>query len=553
MPTQAIPRLVRKFHLTTNPKTDVLSGITVALALVPEAIAFAFVAGVDPLVGLYAAFFVGLITSVFGGRSGMISGATGAMAVAMVGIVSFYGVEYLFAAVLLAGIIQILAGIFQMGKFIRLVPHPVMLGFVNGLAIVIFLAQLGQFKAKQAAEAITHTADAAHSSEGGHSAINVLFDGGWLQGVEMQLMLGLTLLTMLIIWIFPKLPKIGKWLPAPLVSILAVSALVIGLDLDTKTVGDLASVSGGLPQFHIPMVPITWETFFIILPVAFTLAAIGLIESLLTLTLIDEMTDTRGRTSQECIGQGLANTTCGVFGAMGGCAMIGQSMINIKSGGRGRLSGITAALALLCFILFASSWIEMIPLAALTGLMMMVVIGTFAWASVRLIGKIPMEDFFVIFLVTAITIAYDLAIAVIIGVIVSALVYAWKSANKFWVTVWHNSEDGNKVYKLHGPLFFGSIGNFRDEIDPKNDDEDDVVIDFSRARVWDHSALEAIDAMAIKYKEAGKKLHIVHLSSDCALLLKQAKDLVEINHIEDPHYGVLVDYAEVMEEKPKKK
>ena len=535
-------RLVQKFHLTDNPKNDVLSGLTVALALVPEAIAFAFVAKVDPRVGLYAAFFVGFITSIFGGRSGMISGATGAMAVAMVGIVTVYGVEYLFAAVLLTGIIQIGAGVFQLGKFIRLVPHPVMLGFVNGLAIVIFLAQLNQFK-KPIEE------QSAHAENGGHSAIDVIFNGNWLGGSEMHLMLGLTFLTMAIIWLFPKIPKLGTFLPASLVSIVAVSALVIGLDLDTKTVGDLASIKGGWPEFHIPMVPFTVETLMIILPVSLTLAAIGLIESLLTLTLIDEMTDTRGRTSQECIGQGLANTTCGVFGAMGGCAMIGQSMINIKSGGRGRLSGITAALALLAFIMFTSTWIEMIPLAALTGLMFMVVIGTFAWASVRILHKIPKEDAFVIFLVTAVTVAYDLAIAVIIGVIVSALVYAWKSASKFWVTVWHNKEDGNKVYKLHGPLFFGSIQNFRDDIDPKNDEEDDVVIDFSRARVWDHSALEAIDAMALKYTEAGKTLHLVHLSADCALLLKNAKDMVEINVIEDPHYGVLVDYGDIIDNK----
>lgn len=532
-------RLVRRFHLTTNPRADILSGLTVALALVPEAIAFAFVAKLDPLVGLYAAFMVGLITSVFGGRSGMISGATGAMAVVMVGLVTVYGPEYLFAAVLLAGVIQILCGISHMGKFIRLVPYPVMLGFVNGLAIVIFLAQLGQFK---------NQTDPSHANDdaGHHSAIDVLFNGNWLQGTSMHLMVGLTALTMALIWIFPKIPKIGKVIPATLVSIITVSALVIGLDLDTKTVGDMASIAGGLPTFHIPMVPLTLETFMIILPVAITLAAIGLIESLLTLTLIDEMTETRGRTSQECIGQGLANTTCGFFGAMGGCAMIGQSMINIKSGGRGRLSGITAALALLAFILFASTWIEMIPLAALTGLMFMVVIATFAWASVRILNKIPREDAFVIILVTSVTVAYDLAIAVIVGVIVSALVYAWKSANKMWVTVWHNQADGNKVYKIHGPLFFGSIQKFKDEIDPKNDDENDVVIDFSHARVWDHSALEAIDAMAVKYQEAGKTLHLVHLSRDCALLLKNAKDMVEINLIEDPHYGVLVDYATEM-------
>lgn len=537
-------RLVRKFHLTQNPRADILSGLTVALALVPEAIAFAFVAKVEPLVGLYAAFFVGIITSIFGGRSGMISGATGAMAVAMVGLVTIYGVEYLFAAIVLTGIIQILAGVFHLGKFIRLVPHPVMLGFVNGLAIVIFLAQLGQFKAQKTAEDTAHeTGDAPHS------AIDVLFNGGWMQGMEMYLMVGLTLLTMALIWLWPKLPKIGKLVPAPLASILIVSGLVIGLNLDTRTVGDMASVAGGLPEFHIPMVPFTLETLYIVLPISITLAAIGLIESLLTLTLIDELTETRGRTSQECIGQGAANLTCGFFGAMGGCAMIGQSMINIKSGGRGRLSGITAALALLFFILFTSQWIEMIPLAALTGLMMMVVIGTFAWASVRIMHKIPKEDAFVILLVTAVTVAHDLALAVIVGVIVSALVYAWKSAHHIWVVEGKSEKEGHKVYQLYGPLFFGSISGFKDMFNPKNDDEDDIVIDFRNARVWDHSALEAIDAIATKYQDAGKKLHLVHLSPDCKLLLNKARDMVEVNMIEDPHYGIVVDYAETMAKK----
>ena len=536
-------RLVRRFHLTQNPKVDILSGLTVALALVPEAIAFAFVAGVQPLVGLYAAFFVGLITSVFGGRSGMISGATGAMAVAMVGLVSVYGVEYLFATIVLAGIIQILAGVFHLGKFIRLVPHPVMLGFVNGLAIVIFLAQLGQFKAAQGASVAAHAVE----GKGGHGALDVLFNGGWMQGSQLYVMLGLTLLTMGLIWVWPKLPKIGSFLPAPLASILIVSGLVIGFDLDTKTVGDLASVSGGLPSFHVPMVPFTFDTLFIVLPLAFTLAAIGLIESLLTLTLIDEITETRGRTSQECVGQGMANVTCGFFGAMGGCAMIGQSMINIKSGGRGRLSGITAAIALLVFILFAAPWIEMIPLAALTGLMMMVVISTFAWASIRIMNKIPREDAFVILLVTGVTIAHDLALAVVVGVIFSALVYAWKSAHHIWVVEGRSDKD-NKVYILHGPLFFGSIALFRDLFSPKNDQgETDVVIDFRNARVWDHSALEAIDALATKYEEAGIRLHLVHLSPDCKLLLKKARDMVEVNMIQDPHYRVVVDYAELVE------
>jgi SulP family sulfate permease len=347
----------------------------------------------------------------------------------------------------------------------------------------------------------------------------------------------------------PKLPKIGKLVPAPLVSILIVSGLVIGLDLDTRTVGDLASIAGGLPSFHIPMVPMTFETLAIIFPVAVTLAAIGLIESLLTLTLIDEITETRGRTSQECIGQGMANLTCGFFSAMGGCAMIGQSMINMESGGRGRLSGITAALALLAFILFASQWIEMIPLAALTGLMMMVVISTFAWASIRIMGKIPKEDALVIILVTGVTVAHDLALAVVIGVIVSALVYAWKSAKHIWVVEGRSEEDGHKVYMLHGPLFFGSIASFRDLFNPKDDAEDDIVIDFQNARVWDHSALEAIDALAAKYKEAGKKLHLVHLSLDCKLLLKNAQDVVEVNMIEDPHYRIVVDYAERIEKR----
>lgn len=540
-------RLIHRFQLTQNPRADILSGLTVALALVPEAIAFAFVAGVEPLVGLYAAFFVGLITSVFGGRSGMISGATGAMAVAMVGLVAFYGVEYLFAAVVLTGVIQVLAGVFHLGKFIRLVPHPVMLGFVNGLAIVIGLAQLGQFKNKLAEKAKETTEHGAHESHG--SALDVLFNGGWMQGTELYLMVGLTLLTMFLIYTFPRLPKIGKIVPAPLASIVIVSALVIGLNLETKTVGDMASVAGGLPQFHIPMVPLTLETLFIVLPVAFTLAAIGLIESLLTLTLIDEMTETRGRTSQECVGQGMANLTCGFFGAMGGCAMIGQSMINIKSGGRGRLSGITAAVALLGFILFAAPLIEMIPIAALTGLMFFVVIATFAWASVRIMHKIPLGDAFVIVLVMGVTLAYDLAMAVIVGVIVSALIYAWKSAHHIWVTE-GRSDKGSKVYMLHGPLFFGSIASFRDLLNPKNDaGEKDVVIDFRNARVWDHSALEAIDALATKYEEAGITLHLVHLSADCKLLLKKAKDVVEVNMIEDPHYGVVVDYAETIEQK----
>jgi SulP family sulfate permease len=418
-----------------------------------------------------------------------------------------------------------------------------MLGFVNGLAVVIFLAQLGQFKA--GGDAVISSSEDAHAAEhSSHSALNVLFDGGWMQGTQLYIMLGLTALTMLIIWGFPKLPKVGKMMPSALVAIVTVSLMVIGLDLDTKTVGDLASVSGGWPSFHIPVVPFTWETIGIILPVAVILAAIGLIESLLTLTLIDEITETRGRTSQECVGQGLGNAVSGLFGAMGGCAMIGQSMINIESGGRGRLSGISAALALLGFILFAGPLIEQIPLAALTGLMFMVVIATFAWTSLKIMRHIPKEDAFVIILVTAVTIWQDLALAVIIGVIVSSLAFAWKAAHNIFV-IEGRSEDGtHKVYKLHGPLFFGSITKFKELFNPKNDEnESDIVIDFANARVWDHSALEAIDSMASKYKEAGKTLHLVHLSPDCKILLKKAGDFVEINQIEDPHYRVVADYG----------
>lgn len=507
-------RLVRRFKLTENPKADILSGITVALALVPEAIAFAFVAGVEPLVGLYAAFMVGLITSIFGGRSGMISGATGALAVVMVSLVAEHGVEYLFATVVLMGILQFLAGVFSLGKFIRLVPYPVMLGFVNGLAIVIFLAQMGQFK----------------------------IDGDWMNGMTMNIMLALTILTMAIIWIFP---KITKALPSPLIAIIAVSAIAIGFNLDTRTVGDMASVAGSLPSFHIPMVPFNLETLQIIFPYALILAAIGLIESLLTLRLIDEMTETRGRTAQECMGQGFANIATGFFGGMGGCAMIGQSMINIKSGGLGRLSGITAALALLGFILFASGLIEMIPLAALTGVMMMVVIGTFAWGSIRLWGKIPKEDFFTIVIVTTVTVFTDLAVAVVVGVIISALVYAWKSAYHIWASK-STDHNGTLVYTLHGAIFFASVESFKELFDPKND-PDHVIIDFKNTRVWDHSALQAIDEIAEKYIENNKRLQLVHLSSDCKLLLKKASHMVDSDDVEDPHYGIVVDYETELE------
>ncbi|GAP76778.1 MULTISPECIES: SulP family inorganic anion transporter [Pseudoalteromonas] len=506
----------------SSAKNDILSGLTVALALVPEAVAFAFVAQVDPLVGLYAAFIVGLITSLLGGRPGMISGATGALAVVMTSLVVTHGVEYLFATVVLMGILQILAGVFKLGKFIRMVPHPVMLGFVNGLAIVIFLAQLGQFK--------------------------VLGDDGqmqWMQGEMMATMLGLVALTMAIIHF---LPKLTTAIPSSLAAIVVVTGLVLGLDLEARTVIDFvkdmtgdasATIAGGLPEFHIPQVPLNWETFQIILPYAVILAAIGLIESLLTLTLIDEITDTRGQSNKECMGQGAANLTCGFFGAMGGCAMIGQSMININSGGRSRLSGVTAALMLLAFILFAASYIEMVPLAALVGVMFMVVIGTFEWSSFRIMRKVPKSDAFVIFLVSAVTVATDLAIAVCVGIIVSALVFAWQHAKHIY-TESYIDEEGSKVYELHGPLFFGSVKNFIELFDVKNDPKD-VIVEFKHSRVADHSAIEAIDNLAEKYTKQGKTLHLRHVSPDCKQLLHKARDLVEINVIEDPKYRVASD------------
>jgi len=494
-------------------KNDILSGLTVALALVPEAVAFAFVAGVEPLVGLYAAFMVGLITAIAGGRPGMISGATGALAVVMVSLVAQHGVEYLFAAVVLMGIIQITVGLLRLGKFIRMVPHPVMLGFVNGLAIVIFLAQLQSFQV---------------TDDYGNSV--------WMQGQQLWIMLALVVLTMAIIHY---LPKLTKAVPASLAAIITVTLLVMFSGADSRTVGDLASIAGGLPEFHIPMVPLTMETLQIILPYAFILAAIGLIESLLTLSLIDEITETRGRGNRECIGQGLANTTTGFFGGMGGCAMIGQSMININSGGRSRLSGISAALFLLAFIMFASELIEMIPLAALTGVMFIVVIGTFEWSSFRIMGKIPRSDAFIIVLVSGVTVATDLAIAVIVGVIVSALVFAWEHAKHINVRT-YEGKMGGKVYELHGPLFFASINNFSNLFDPKND-PDDVVVEFQHSRVMDHSAIEAIDNLAERYLNANKRLHLRHLSEDCQLLLKKAGDLVEVNVIEDPRYRIADD------------
>ncbi|MDD9912020.1 MAG: SulP family inorganic anion transporter [Alphaproteobacteria bacterium] len=506
-----LPKLPEKWSLSVV-KIEVLAGLTVALALVPEAVAFSFVAGVQPLVGLYAAFLVGLITACIGGRPGMISGATGALAVVMVSLVAQHGVEYLFATVLLMGLLQILAGILHLGRFIRIVPHPVMLGFVNGLAIVIFLAQMGQFKV----------------------------NGVWMNGQSLYLMLGLVAATMAIIYLFPRLTKS---IPSPLVAIVTVSIAVISLGLDTKTVGDLASISGAFPQFHIPMVPFTLETLYIIFPYAVILAAIGLIESLLTLTVVAEMTESYGSSRKECLAQGTANTVTGLFGGMGGCAMIGQSMINVASGARHRLSGISAALFLLTFILFASGLIERIPIAALVGVMFVVVIGTFEWASFKIVKEVPKEDAFVLVLVTVVTVLTDLAIAVIVGVIISALVFAWKSARHIRAhTI--TEEKGQKTYLLEGPLFFGSASNFREIFTPKEDPKD-VVVDFAKCRVLDHSGIEAIDTLAERYMRNNIQLHLRHLSTDCQKLLSKASRFVEPDDKEDPHYGLAVDYTKI--------
>ena len=512
-------------------RIELLSGLTVALALVPEAVAFAFVAGVHPLVGLYAAFLVGLITALIGGRPGMISGATGALAVVMVALVAQHGVEYLFATVILMGLIQMFAGIMQWGKFIRLVPHPVMLGFVNGLAIVIFLAQMSQFKVPGT------MVDTGHGMSGGE----------WLSGGPLYLMLALVAATMAIIWV---MPRVTKLIPAPLAGIGIVAVLVIATGMDVPRVGDLASIQGGFPMFHLPfgdgvglygtaLAPFNLETFYIILPYAVILAAIGLIESLLTLNLVSDLTNTRGGASQECIAQGVANTVTGFFGGMGGCAMIGQSMINVKSGGRTRVAGIAAAVFLLLFILVGSSLIEQIPLAALVGVMFMVVIGTFAWNSFGILRKVPLMDAFVILLVTVVTVYEDLAVAVVVGVIVSALAYAWNNARRIHAKTYITPE-GAKVYQIQGPLFFGSSEGFAELFNVKADPSE-VIVDFEDSRVVDQSALQAIETIAAKYEGAGKRIQLRHLSRDCHRLLTKAGHLM-IDSDDDPEYQVAVNY-----------
>lgn len=504
-------------------QSDILSGLTVALALVPEAVAFAFVAGISPIVGLYGAFMMGLITSIFGGRPGMISGATGAMAVVMVHLVSegnvlggsdTAGLQFLFVTLILAGCIQVAAGVLRLGKFVRMIPHSVMMGFVNGLAIVIFLSQLGMFKSQ----------------------------GVWLSGTPLFTMLGLVLLTM---GIMVGLPYLTKKVPAALTAILVVSLLVIFSNLETETVRSFVVANGGdgiqagFPSFNVPFIAVSLDNLLFILPYACILAAIGLIESLMTLNLIDELTDSHGSGNRECAAQGLGNIVNGFFGGMGGCAMIGQSIINIKSGGRGRLSGITAAVALLGFILFGASYIEQVPIAALVGVMFMVVIGTFAWSTFRIWNKVPKADIIVIILVTGLTVLFDLAIAVLAGVVVSSLVFAWENAKRIRARK-RIDEHGVKHYEIYGPLFFGSIELFNSKFDVQ-DDPDEVIIDFKESRIVDQSAIECVNKLTERYLKNGKNIHLRHLSSDCVKLIKKAEKICDVNVLEDPDYFVAID------------
>ena len=509
-----------------NYKNEILSGLTVAIALVPEAIAFALLAGLSPITGLYAAFTMGLITSILGGRPGMISGATGAVAVVFIGMivelnaVGITGdeiVQYIFATVVLAGLIQMLVGILRLGKFIRLVPHSVMYGFVNGLAIVIFMAQLTSFK-----------------------TLNVAGETVWMSGFPLYLMIGLVLLTMFIIW---GLPKITKVVPAALIAIIVISVITIGFGIDTLTVKDTidgGTIQAGFPPFNIPQIPFTWETLWLILPYAVIVAGVGLIESLLTLNLIDEITRTRGRANKECIAQGAANTFTGFFSGMGGCAMIGQSLINISSGARARLSGIVAALGLLMFIMFGSSVVEQLPMAGLVGVMVMVSIGTFEWASLRTFNKMPITDIIVMLVVMTITVVFhNLALAVLVGVIISALSFAWENAMRIRARK-SIDKDGVKHYEIYGPLFFGSVSAFHDKFDVTND-PNEVVIDFSESRVADMSGIEALNKITELYHKEGKTVHLKHLSKDCQKLLKNAEKIIEVNVMEDPTYKVMSD------------
>ncbi|MCS3796431.1 SulP family inorganic anion transporter [Niastella sp. OAS944] len=501
------------FKQKVNYKTEVLAGLTVAMTMIPESLSFAILAGLSPLTGLYAAFLMGLITAVLGGRPAMVSGGAGATVVVLIALMKSHGVEYVFAAVALAGLLQIAVGIFKLAKFIRLVPQSVMYGFVNGLAVIIFMAQIKQF---------TITTDAGTSL---------------LSGPALWTMLGLVILTVLIVIAFP---KITKAVPASLVAIIVVFLVVLGFNIETKTVKDIASISGSLPPFHIPIVPFTLDTLKVIFPYSLVMAGVGLIESLLTLNIVDEVTGTRGRGNKECMAQGTANVVNGFFTGMGGCAMIAQSFVNLSAGSRARLSGIIAAITILIVILFGAPIIERVPMAALVGVMIMVAIGTFEWTSLRIINKMPRPDIIVGILVAVITVwLHNLALAVLIGVIISALVFAWESAKRIRARKYVD-ENGVKHYEIYGPLFFGSVTTFLEKFDVQNDPAE-VIIDFKESRITDMSAIEALNKLTDRYDKAGKKLLLRHLSADCRALIKNAESVIDVNVIEDPEYKVMAD------------
>lgn len=498
-----------------NVKNEILAGLTTALALVPEVVAFALLAHISPLVGIGSAFVICLITSLFGGRPGMISGAAGSVAVVIVSLVVQHGPEYLFAAVVLMGLIQVAIGLLRFGKFIRLVPQPVVFGFVNGLALIIFMAQLEQFKVSDAATGTAH----------------------WLTGRPLVLMLSLVALTMAVVYL---LPRLTKAVPASLAGIVVTSALVILGGLDTKAVGDIASIRGGLPQLHLPQIPFTWATLVLVAPYALIMALVGLTESLLTLTVVDEMTDTRGRGNQDCVAQGLANVASGLTGGMGGCAMIGQTMVNLESRGRGRLSGVVTAVALALFVVVGSGLIERLPLAALVGVMFTVVISTFEWASLRILRRMPRTDVLVMLLVTVVTaVSQNLALAVLLGVVISALAFAWENARRIRARKYVDAA-GVKHYELYGPLFFGSVQAFTDKFAPATDPAE-VIIDFQDSRVADMSGIDALHKLTERYQRQGKTLRLRHLSPDCRQLLRNAGALIEVNIEEDPEYRVATD------------
>ncbi|GAA4307733.1 SulP family inorganic anion transporter [Pontixanthobacter gangjinensis] len=501
------------FKQQVNYKTEVLAGLTVAMTMIPESLSFAILAGFPPLMGLYASFIMGLVTAIFGGRPGMISGGAGATVIVLIALMKSHGLDYVLAAVALAGVIQIVIGVFKLGKFIRLVPHPVMFGFVNGLAIIIFMSQLDQFK----------------------TVVNG--DIVWLSGTSLYIMAGLVALTIAIVIL---LPKLTKAVPSSLVAIIVVFILVYFLGIDTKTVEDIASVSGGFPPFHIPEIPLSWETLNTIAPYSMIMAAVGLTEGLLTLNLVDEITETKGNGNRECVAQGGANVLNGFFFGMGGCPMIAQTLVNLSAGSRARLSGIVAAFTILAIVLFGAPIIEQVPMAALVGVMIMVAFGTFEWASLKIFNKVPKKDIFLVIIVALITVLlHNLALAVLVGVILSALFFAWESAKRIRARK-HVDENGVKHYEIYGPLFFASTTNFLEKFDVINDPEE-IIIDFKDSRVADMSAIEALNNVTQRYSKVGKTVHLRHLSNDCRRLLKNADALIEVNILEDPTYKVATD------------